>query len=58
VQSPLEIRPLLEELLRKLDQLADRPIHVTVTSELDGREIAQAVFRNLRERRVAAYDTF
>jgi len=52
-----DIRPLLEALLSKLDSLADRPIDVTVTTQLDGRRIAEAVYKDLREQRIRNYET-
>jgi hypothetical protein len=52
-----DLRSLLEGILRKLDGLADRPISLSVTTKLDGREIARAVYQDLRERRVQNYET-
>ncbi len=51
------IRPLLEALMSKLDTLAERPIEVTVTTTLDGRRIAEAVYKDMREQRVRNYET-
>jgi len=51
-------RALLETLVAKLDGLADRPIDVRVTTQLDGRRIAEAVYKDLREQRVRNYETF
>jgi len=53
-----DVRELLEAILRKLDALAERPITLSVTTKLDGREIARAVYQDLRERRVQNYETF
>ena len=46
-------------LLTKLDELGDRPVEVniTVVSKLDGRAIAQAVYRNIRQEKVKNYET-
>jgi len=52
-----DTRPLLEAILAKLDSIADRPIDVTVTTTLDGRKIAQAVYKDMRERRVRNYES-
>ena len=50
------LRPLLEAILAKLDGLAERPIDVSVTTNLDGRRIAQAVYKDMRERKVKNYE--
>ena len=51
------IRPLLEMLIAKMDALADRPIDLSVTTTLDGRRIAEAVYKDLREQRIRNYET-
>jgi hypothetical protein len=51
------IRPLLETLIAKMDALAERPIDLSVTTTLDGRRIAEAVYKDLREQRVRNYET-
>lgn len=51
------LRPLLEAILAKLDGLTDRPIDVSVTTNLDGRRIAQAVYKDMRERKVRNYES-
>lgn len=48
---------LLQALIAKVDALADRPIDLTVTTRLDGREVAQAVYKDLRERKIRNYET-
>jgi hypothetical protein len=48
---------LLRTLIAKVDGLSDRPIDLTVTTKLDGREIAQAVYKDLRERKIRNYET-
>ncbi len=55
-QSP-DVRPILEAILAKLDALGDRPIDVSVTTTLDGRKIAQAVYKDMRERKVRNYES-
>jgi len=47
----------LQTLLERLDALGNRPIEVTVISKLDGREIARAVYRDLREQKIRNYET-
>lgn len=47
----------LQALLERLDALGNRPIEVTVISKLDGREIARAVYRDLREQKIRNYET-
>ena len=51
------IRPLLETLIAKMDALAERPIDLSVTTTLDGRRIAEAVYKDLREQRIRNYET-
>ena len=51
------VRSILEALLGKLDSLAERPIDVSVTTLLDGREVAQSVYRDIRERKIKNYET-
>ena len=55
-QSP-DLRPILEAVLAKLDGIAERPIEVSVTTALDGRKIAQAVYKDMRERKVRNYES-
>ena len=51
------IRPLLETLIAKMDALAERPIDLSVTTTLDGRRIAETVYKDLREQRIRNYET-
>ena len=51
------LRGILEALLERLDALAERPIDVSLTTLLDGRQVAQSVYRDLRERKVRNYET-
>lgn len=58
--SPLgteDARPLLEAIIARLDGIAQRPIEVSVTTTLDGRKIAQAVYKDMRERKVRNYES-
>ncbi|MHB9037086.1 MAG: phage tail tape measure protein [Armatimonadota bacterium] len=50
------LQPIFQAILAKLDALADRPIDVSVTTNLDGRKIAQAVYKDMRERKVRNYE--
>ncbi len=52
-----DLRTILDALLGKLDALADRPIDVSVTTLLDGRQVAQSVYRDIRERKIKNYET-
>ena len=52
-----DARPLLEAIIAKLDRVAERPIEVSVTTTIDGRKIAQAVYKDMRERKVRNYET-
>lgn len=56
-QRPDELRAILEAILTKLDGLAERPIEVTVVTKLDGRQIAKAVYKDMREQKVKNYET-
>ncbi|HPD17973.1 MAG TPA: phage tail tape measure protein [Planctomycetota bacterium] len=49
----------MKAFLTRLDELADRPIdvNITVVSKLDGRAVAQAVYRNIRQEKVKNYET-
>ncbi len=51
------LRSILEAVLGKLDALAERPIDVSVTTLLDGRQVAQSVYRDIRERKIKNYET-
>jgi hypothetical protein len=51
------LRPVLESLLAKMEQLGERPIEVSVTTLLDGRQVARSVYRDLRERKIKNYET-
>ena len=51
------VRSILEALLGKLDALAERPIDVSVTTLLDGRQVAESVYRDIRERKIKNYET-
>ena len=48
---------LLDALRVELRAVADRPIDVSVSTKLDGRQIAQSVYKDLRERKVRNYET-
>ena len=52
-----QVRSILEAVLGKLDALAERPIDVSVTTLLDGRQVAQSVYRDIRERKIKNYET-
>jgi len=51
------LRSLLEALLSRFDSLAERPIEVSVATNIDGRKIAEAVYKDLREQKVRNYET-
>jgi hypothetical protein len=51
------IQRLLETAIAEIRSLAERPIDVSVTTRLDGRQIAQSVYKDLRERKVRNYET-
>ena len=49
------IDPMLEAILSKLDANTERPIHISIM--LDGRQVAQAVYKDIRERKIRNYET-
>ena len=51
------VRELLESLLSRLDGLTDRPVELSVTTNIDGRKVAEAVYKDLRERKIRNYET-
>ncbi|MHB1000750.1 MAG: phage tail tape measure protein [Armatimonadota bacterium] len=55
--QPDNVQSLISALCAKLDSLSDRPIEVQVTTTLDGRKIAQAVYKDMKERRTKNYET-
>ncbi|MHB0998521.1 MAG: phage tail tape measure protein [Armatimonadota bacterium] len=55
--QPDNVQSLISALCAKLDSISDRPIEVQVTTTLDGRKIAQAVYKDMRERKTKNYET-
>lgn len=51
------VRSLIEALIAKLDALAERPIDLSVTTKIDGRQVAQAVYKDMRGRKIRNYET-
>lgn len=51
------IRDLLATLVAKFDNLAERPITVSVATNIDGRQIAEAVYKDIREQKIRNYET-
>ena len=51
------LRELLESLLSRLNGLADRSVELSVTTNIDGRKVAEAVYKDLRERKIRNYET-
>ena len=52
-----DLRGLLSTVLSRLDGLTDRPIELNVTTTIDGRKVAEAVYKDLRERKIRNYET-
>ena len=52
-----DLRGLLSAVLSRLDTLADRPIELNVTTTIDGRKVAEAVYKDLREKKIRNYET-
>jgi hypothetical protein len=51
------LRPLIETLIAKIDALGERPIDLSVTTKIDGRQVAQAVYKDMREHKIRNYKT-
>jgi hypothetical protein len=56
-QEGPDVASLLEALLNKLDALSERPVEVSVATHIDGRQVAEAVYKDLRERKIRNYET-
>lgn len=48
---------LLENILAQLTAVAERPIDLTVTTQIDGRVVAEAVYKDMREQKIRNYET-
>jgi hypothetical protein len=55
--SGQDLRGLLSAVLSRLDALADRPVELNVTTTIDGRKVAEAVYKDLREKKIRNYET-
>ncbi|MBT8341086.1 MAG: phage tail tape measure protein [Desulfatitalea sp.] len=55
--SGQDLRSLLASVLSRLDALADRPIELNVITTIDGRKVAEAVYKDLREKKIRNYET-
>ena len=51
------LRMLLEGVLARLDSVAERPIDLAVTTQIDGRVVAEAVYKDMREQKIRNYET-
>ena len=56
-ETSQDLRGLLSAVLSRLDTLADRPIELNVTTTIDGRKVAEAVYKDLREKKIRNYET-
>jgi len=56
-QERPDVVGLMEALLNKLDALSERPVEVSVATHIDGRQVAEAVYKDLRERKIRNYET-
>ncbi len=52
-----DLQSVISVLCAKLDSISERPIEIQVTTTLDGRKIAQSVYKDMRERKVKNYET-
>ena len=53
----VSLRMLLEGVLERLDAVAERPIDLAVTTQIDGRVVAEAVYKDMREQKIRNYET-
>ena len=51
------LRMLMENVLARLEAVAERPIDLAVTTEIDGRVVAEAVYKDMREQKIRNYET-
>lgn len=51
------ISSLFRTLIEKMDGLVDRPIQATLPIHIDGRELSETVYQDLRERKIKHYET-
>ena len=56
-RRPEDMAAILEAILVKIDGLSERPIDVSVTTKLDGRQIARSVYKDMREQKIKNYET-
>lgn len=49
--------PVLESLPAKPEQLGERPIELSLTTLLHGRQVARSMYRDLREGKIKDYET-
>lgn len=52
-----EIQRQLQEITTALASLGDRPIDLTVQTNIDGRRVAESVFREMQDQRIRNYET-
>ena len=52
-----DLQSVLSALCAKLDSMSERPIEVQVITKLDGRQIAQAVYKDMKAQKVKNYET-
>ena len=51
------LRMLMENVLARLDAVAERPIDLAVTTQIDGRVVVEAVYKDMREQKIRNYET-
>lgn len=56
-QDMASIRLQLQEIVTALSALGNRPIDVSVTTNIDGRKVAESVFREMQDRKIRNYET-
>lgn len=52
-----QLREIFNELFERIKNLESRPIDIQVKTHIDGRQVAETVYKDLRERRVRNYET-
>ncbi len=56
-EQDASLRMLMENVLARLEAVAERPIDLAVTTEIDGRMVAEAVYKDMREQKIRNYET-
>jgi len=56
-QGKNDISELFVELINRLDGLAERPVNISVDTHIDGRKVAESVYKDMKEKKIRNYET-